>query len=103
MKIITNTCTRFSSLRTLSIICTWHLADTVHTAQPEGMSLASLPLAFEEMRHLKRLTLMDNPLVNPPSDVCVGGKMQPIGRFLRSHFDREGTCTPCTSYQLISE
>ena len=42
------------------------------------------------MTQLKTLELHDNPLKNPPSDVCVGGVMQPIDRFIRTATHREG-------------
>ena len=42
------------------------------------------------LRNLTDLQLEENPLHTPPVDVCVGGVLQPIARFIRKAVEREG-------------
>lgn len=42
------------------------------------------------MTGLVDFRLDNNPLKTPPSEVCVGGILQPIGLFLKTHTSRQG-------------
>ena len=55
-----------------------------------GNDLVMLPETFGQLSHLKTLELQKNPLKNPPSEVCMGGIIQPIDRFLDKSVKREG-------------
>ena len=52
--------------------------------------LERLPENFDSLTGLTELQLHGNPLKNPPTDVVIGGVLQPISCFLRKAIEREG-------------
>jgi len=52
--------------------------------------LERLPENFDHLTSLTELQLHGNPLKNPPTDVVIGGVLQPISCFLRKAIEREG-------------
>ena len=62
---------------------------TLQVLQLDGNQLSRLPDNFDKLENIEDLRLETNKLVHPPSDVCDGGALEPINRFLVQAEERE--------------